>query len=288
MDDRNLYPGERRQGLFGLSLALLIAFFAGLVIMGALVRHSDRLVKLLRPPPPVSAPAPTLPGIAPPLQVLHPPPPAALPDSALAQRVRALEQHVAAIDAREAQTSGDASRAEGLLIAFAARRALDRGEPLGYLEGLLRQHFGGSDPQSVAMIIGASQRPVTLTALEDQLAGLHSALEGPAPHDGWWTEFRRQLGSLFVLRRADGPSPLPADRLARAMRALGAGQVDIALDEVAHLPAAAKAQDWMASARRYVLARTALDRIETAALLAPPSQPVPPVAPPPVQPAPAG
>jgi hypothetical protein len=41
------------------------------------------------------------------------------------------------------------------------------------------------------------------------------------------------------------------------------------------MPGAARAIDWLGQARRYMLARNALDRIESAALLKPPPAPAP-------------
>jgi len=86
---------------------------------------------------------------------------------------------------------------------------------------------------------------------------------------------KQELSSLFVVRKADQPSNIPADRLSRAEHALEQGQVDSAAAEVARLPGAARANDWLGQARRYVLARNALDRIETEALLTPAPKPAP-------------
>jgi len=66
---------------------------------------------------------------------------------------------------------------------------------------------------------------------------------------------------------------LPNDRLARAHRALDAGQVEAALAEVAHMPGAASADAWIKAARSYVGARQALDLLETAAVQGQASRP---------------
>ena len=87
-----------------------------------------------------------------------------------------------------------------------------------------------------------------------------------AATDGWLTSFRRELGNLIVLHRADTPSPLPADRLTRARRMLQMGQVEAALAEVARMPGAAQGGRWISAARRYIGARQALDTIETVAI----------------------
>jgi thioredoxin-like negative regulator of GroEL len=68
---------------------------------------------------------------------------------------------------------------------------------------------------------------------------------------------------------------MPTDRLARARRLLEAGQVEAARAEVARLPGAAQAGNWMAAARRYVVARQALDVIENTALIGQAGQPQP-------------
>ena len=73
----------------------------------------------------------------------------------------------------------------------------------------------------------------------------------------------------------------------RARRSLESGQVTVALAEILRLPARDNAADWIAKARRYILARQALDTIETAALVDPhaPQAPVRPALPAPVTPA---
>ena len=79
-------------------------------------------------------------------------------------------------------------------------------------------------------------------------------------------------------RPAVATSPEPRERLRRANQWLEGGEVAPALAEILRLPGHAYAGDWVAKARRYVLARRALDTIETAALLEPraaPSVPAP-------------
>ena len=70
-------------------------------------------------------------------------------DPEVSRRVSALEQRMSEIDVQSRSAVGNADRAEGLLVAFAARRALDRGVGLGFLEGLLRQRFGQSQPRGL-------------------------------------------------------------------------------------------------------------------------------------------
>jgi hypothetical protein len=196
-------------------------------------------------------------------------------DPELQRRVAQLEQRLAAIGNVTRTAVGSADRAEGLLVAFAARRALDRGVPLGYIEGLLRQRFGNSQPQAVGMIITAARNPVTLEELREGLREVGPAMAGAPPNQGWWRALRNELGTLITVRREGTPSTVPADRLRRAQQRLETGQVDVALAEVLRLPGRENGAEWIQAARRYVLARRALDLIETAALLDPQNPPQP-------------
>jgi hypothetical protein len=187
----------------------------------------------------------------------------------LARRVAELERRIERISTRAGAAAGNADRAEGLLVAFAARRALDRGVALGYIEGLLRERFGRSAPEAVARVIAASQQPVTLDGLQSRLTELEPALIGMGEDESWWDAARREFSELFVLRQEGTPSPAPRQRFQRARDKLAAGQVDTALAEVLRLPGRAAAEQWIADARRYIAARNALDRIETIALMEP-------------------
>ncbi len=186
-------------------------------------------------------------------------------------RVAGLEARLAQIDAQAANASNNAARAEGLLIAFAARRAIDRGVGLGYLEGQLRDRFAAAQPRAVAAIISAAQAPVTLDGLRQQFDVLAPTLAGSGPDESWGSIVQRTMGSLFIVRKATTPSPAPDDRVARAMLALDGGQVDGALAEIARLPGRSAATDWMAASRRYIEAHRALDILEAAALTSPQS-----------------
>lgn len=187
----------------------------------------------------------------------------------LTERVAELEQRIDRVTVRAAGAAGNADRAEGLLVAFAARRALDRGVALGYIEGLLRDRFGRAAPEAVARVIAASQQPVTLDGLQSRLNELEPALIGGGENEGWWQAFTREMSELIVVRQEGTPSPAPRQRLERARQKLAAGQVDTALAEVVRLPGREEAAQWIADARRYVAARNALDRIETIALMEP-------------------
>jgi hypothetical protein len=212
-------------------------------------------------------------GVAPrqPIQavVQAPAPVAAVPPlpSVDAARIAALETRLGAIERQTQATAGSAGRADALLIAFAARRAIDRGVALGYLEPLLIQRFGENHQAAVATIVTASRDPVRLDRLTADYAALGTSLRGGGPEESWWTGFRRELGTIVSIHRNDTPSPQPQARFDRALARLKSGEVDQALAETMRMPGAANAGPWIARARRYVAAHRALDEIESAALL---------------------
>ena len=282
LDPEPLDAARPKRPLLPLVALPLVAFLLGLVAMGWLLSRWDGGAKLLgvAPEPP--------PAVAQPLQTVAVEPEPAQPESEagdeeperlvidpeITRRVNRLEERLGALDTQSREAVGNADRAEGLLVAFAARRALDRGVPLGYIEGLLAQRFGERHKQSVATIITASRDPVTLRALQEGLQEIGPQLIGGGTEQSWWTGLKNELGGLITIRKAGTQSTVPAERLRRATRRLEAGEVDVALVEVHRLPGNAKAADWLAKARRYVMARRALDAIETAALLEP-RNPVP-------------
>jgi hypothetical protein len=271
---------SKRRSLLSMLLLPLLAFIGGLVLMGWLLTRWDAAAAYLgirpaappvqravpvRIPAPVPAPSPTPTGAAQTQRLVI--------DPETTRRVNQLEQRVLEISQQSQAAAGNADRAEGLLVAFAARRALDRGVTLGYIEGLLRQRFGDSQRQAVGTIITAARQPVTLEELQTGLQEVGPQLIGGGPDQDWWTALRAELGELINIRKGGTPSTLPAERLQRAKRRLDAGQVDVALAEVLRMPGQASAGDWVADARRYVAARRALDMIETAALLDPRNPP---------------
>lgn len=185
------------------------------------------------------------------------------------ERVAAMEQRLTRLDLQAQAASGNAARAEGLLIAFATRRALERGAPLGYLADQLTLRFGDARPNAVRTVIAAAQNPVTLDQLLARLEGLAPRLaRNPQSEDAFQT-FKRELSELFVVRRESVASPQPQRRLDRARLFLESGRVDAAVAEVRNLPNAAEAGAWIADAERYAAAQRALDLIETTAILEP-------------------
>jgi outer membrane murein-binding lipoprotein Lpp len=187
-------------------------------------------------------------------------------EAALSAQLDTLEERTAGVGADAQAAAGNAARAEGMLVAFAARRALDRGVGLGYLEERLRYRFGVSQPGAVSTIVQAAREPVTLDDLRGGLDTIGPDLVTGGLQGGIVTSFRRELANLVSLHRAGTPSPLPADRLARARRLVESGRIEAALGEVARLPGAADAGRWTEAARRYIDSRHALDILEWAAL----------------------
>ncbi|WP_336962198.1 hypothetical protein [Sphingobium aquiterrae] len=183
-------------------------------------------------------------------------------------RAAELDDRLTRINVEAQAASGNAARAEGLLVAFAARRALDNGQPLGYIEGQIRLRFGQAQPRAVATIINASREPVTLVDLQADLAEIAPDLS-VSPQTDWWSALVREVDGLVTIRRTTSPSPVSDQAYQRARRLIESGRVDAALTEVERMPGHAAADRWLQMARRYREARRALDLIETAAILEP-------------------
>jgi len=191
----------------------------------------------------------------------------------LEARVAALSARLDALTVAAQAAAGNAGRSEALLVAFAARRALDRGAQLGPLEDQLRMRFGDSQPNAVAKVIETARRPVTLDQLVAGLDRLAPELTQAPAQTSLWARLRGELGSLFVIRREAAPSPAPTVMLGHARIMLESGQIGDAIDEVARLPGASGAGDWFTAAHRYDEARRALDVLESVAMLDRPAGP---------------
>lgn len=254
-----------RPGLGMIGLGLVLAFLAGLAVAAFVGPRQGWFAPRQTPAPaaPPSAPAGT-PAASPipDLALL------AAREAALSAQLGALEARLPAITADAAGAGARAERAEALLVASAARRLLDRGMPLGRVEGRLRLLFGAGNSRAVDTVIQAARTPVTLEDLRLAFDAIAPELRSGGS-GGVFPALRRELSTLVVLRRSSAPSPLPAERAARARRLLDSGQVEAALAEARTLPGAARAGNWMAAARRYVAARRALDALEDAAIAAP-------------------
>jgi hypothetical protein len=253
----------------GWGARLLIALV--LILSGAAAAvwglgHYQPAARLLGIVPPAQQPA----MLTPKPLATNPPPPRpeqAPPPAADDARIAALEQRLAEVENATQKAQGSAGRADALVVAFAARRAIDRGVALGYLENLLIDRFGPQHQAAVATIITASHQPVRLEDLVSEYEGLGTELRRGGPQDSWWTNFKREFGSLVEIHRAERPAVNPEARYNRALQRLSSGDVDQALAETMRLPGAGRAGDWIQKARRYVAAHRALDEIESAALL---------------------
>lgn len=272
MSDETLAPQPRLPWWRSASLIGTIAFTAGIGVSIGAVGLAGGFSPREAAPAPLPAPASTqtVPALPPGTDLAT----LAARETMLAGKLDQIELRIRDSDASSRNAATYATRAERILVAFATRRAIERGQPLGPLEGQLKQRFGERNGESVAAILRAAAQPVTLEDLRLALDTLAVRLAND-PNDSLWNRVRRMLGNLVVLRQADTPSPLPAERLRRARRALDRGDVEAALAEVAHMPGVSSAESWTAAARRYVAARIALTDIERAAMDAP----APPAAP---------
>lgn len=283
-ETRATAPGQRKpRSLRSLLLLFSLAFLAGIGAMGwGLSRWDGARQWLFGTSPAEKAPAlSSLPG---PKAVQLPAPVVSTPD--LTARIADAEARLAKVEAAGAAAGGgNSTRAEALLVSFAARRAIDRGIGLGYIEGLLTQRFGATQPRAVAAIIAAARQPVTLEQLQGRLDAAAPALAGDGPDEDWWSEFKHGLSGVFVVRQAGTVPVDPQSRVDRASRMVEEGRVDLALAEIARLPNRDKASDWMVMARRYVESHRALDLLEAAAITSE-ERPEPPVPVAPANPAP--
>lgn len=255
-------PAHQSGRAKGFLAIAVLAFLGGLALAGWLVwngQFARYLPKRMAEPAPAAVvqPAPT--AVA----------PEASPLTTVEARVAMLEQRLATIDTRADAASGNAARAEALLITFAARRLIDRGQPLGYLEGQLQLRFGNAQPNAVQTLINASTRPVTLDQLLAQFDAAAPRLAAVPDNLDAWSRVKRELAGLVVIRKQATPSPAPARRAERVRLLLASGRVEDAVAEVQRMPGASAASEWIELARRYGAAQQALDLIETTAMLEP-------------------
>jgi len=242
-----------------IALCLLISGAAAAVWTLA---HSDRAARLLGISHTVAVPVPA--------QVQ---PAAAIPQAAAntkpdEQRIAQLENRLSRVENATQRVEGSAGRADALLVAFAARRAIDRGVALGYLEPLLVERFGRAHPSAISTIITSSRAPVRLEELISDYEALGPVLRSGDANQSWLSGVKRELASLIEVRHQGRASEKPDARYERAAAKLDAGEVGDALAETMRMPAANRAGPWIEKARRYVATHRALDEVESAALLA--------------------
>lgn len=275
-------PPRRRSGKAFL-LVFLLAFLLGGGAIGWLAM-SGRLDSILPQAVATSAPLGAIDRQGAPAL----PPPAndsAAQLAAAEARADSLTQQLAELETRTHGAAGTAAHAENLLVAVAARRQIERGMMLGYLEDELKNRFGALRPEAVQTVLEASRRPVSLAGLAARLERLDASAGSSQQLDGW-SRFRREMSELFVIRREDMPRATPSQRIDRARLLLGEGRIDKAIEQVAHLPGASGARGWVEDAQRYARTQRALDLIEESALTPPAPPPVPSAAQPAIGPTP--
>lgn len=190
-------------------------------------------------------------------------------------QVNELQSQVGALGVRvEGAVTGaaqDAQTAQSVMLAAAARRAIETGQALGPLEPPLRARFGQSYPGPVEALVATSARPVTLTRLQQDFGRIEGALASdPAAASDWWASVKSAIDSIASVRRAGEAHVDPAAQTALAAQRLANGDVAGAAAILARLPPSPAATGWLADARRYRAAQAAIAQIEAAAL-APPS-----------------
>lgn len=266
--------GSRSRG--GVFFVAFIAFLLG----GALVvwAAQDGLLNKLLPQrteeqaqdqqQPAAEPAPT-PARALPAATAPASPEQLSSLSSVEGRLALLEDRLSRIDFQTDAASGNAARAEGLLIAFAARRMVDRGEPLSYVADQLRLRFTNAQPRAVQTVIEFSKNPVTIDELSARLEALSPELSENQSNESLWQKARREISALFVVRRESSTLLTPTARIDRARLMLTARRMGNAISEVERLPNAQAAQTWIADARRFQDVQDALNLLETTAMLEP-------------------
>ncbi|MDE2595816.1 MAG: hypothetical protein KGL44_02950 [Sphingomonadales bacterium] len=284
MQEDFVTPGRaaapKPRSLRGVMLGVLFAFLIGAGTVGwlawrdgydfgtGLLRKSAQPDRALA----VAAPGAATPPATATMAAQGTPAPLAVSDAtqvAVDARIADLEGKLTRLELQAQAAAGNTARAEGLLVAFAARRATERGAPLGMLEDQLKLRFGDAQPNAVATVIAMAHEPVTLSGLDAQLLGLAPQIVGAPAGESGWSRVRREVTGLFIIRRDPAPATAPQDRVERARLLLREGRVDDAVNLVRQLPGSARAGGWMAAATRYADAQRALDQIETAALLEP-------------------
>ncbi|MES2443534.1 MAG: hypothetical protein V4574_11955 [Pseudomonadota bacterium] len=257
---------EPSRGLSPLTRSIAIgagAFFAGVAGTAGVLWLNAGAAPAPAPPAvvtaqPQAAPAPALPP-ATDVATLS------AREAMLAGRLDLLETRLRDADGSARAASSYASQAERLMIAFAARRAIERGEALGPLGPQLRRRFGEAHGEAVSTIAQAATQRVLLEDLRVSLEAIGPRLMA-TPDASLWSRLRGLFGDLVVLRRVGTDDPRPAARLQAVREKLAKGNVEAALAEVARMPGAANAESWVTAAKQYIAARNALAEIELAAM----------------------
>jgi hypothetical protein len=256
-------PAKKPRSLRSLLLMIGLAFVAGISVMAWGLSHWEAgrawlFGQAAGSAVPAISYTPQVAATAPDALPVH-------PVTDVSARVTALEARLARVEANGG-ADGGSFQSEGLLLTFAARRALERGNGLGTLEGLLSQRFEARQPGAIATVIAAGRQPVTLEQLRKGFEAAIPALTGKGTDAGWWQSFTGAMSGLITFRNANEPTTDPAIAVAHAAQLLEQGRVDLAVAAVSRLPDAPKAASWTEAARRYLAADRALDVLEDAAI----------------------
>src|SRR4029078_3085652 len=146
--------GTRGMGCGGRLIVALVLVLAGAAAAVWTLAHYQSAAQTLGVVPP-----PPQPVVAAPTPAVAPQPPAASARGGTA-RIAALEQRLSGVENATERDAGLAGRADARVVAFAARRAIDRGVALGYLENLLVDRLGAQHPAAAATSITSARRAV--------------------------------------------------------------------------------------------------------------------------------
>lgn len=271
--DYDQLPTDGRQGIGFRTLLVIaiIAFIGGIILTGWLATHYDLFAQGERDVSRISDGSPA--AIS---EEIQPAQQETAQDNAsargrgngLTMRVAELENRLSRINVQAQAASGNAARAEGLLVAFATRRAIEQGRPLGYLDQQLQVRFGRAQPDAVRTIRAFAANPVRLEQLQSRLDEVGDQLR-TGSNAGFFGEVSREFSELFLIRKQGTPSTSSAAQLRRAQRFAATGNVQAAISEVEKLPGAGVAQRWVADAKRYQAAQDALEAMEMSAIFEP-------------------
>src|SRR3546814_20484518 len=78
---------------------------------------------------------------------------------------------------------------------------------------MLRERFGGTQPQAVAALIAASQQPVTLSQLQAGLQTIEPQLQHAAQGGNWWSELSSDIAGLILFKRESEPVIQPVAQM---------------------------------------------------------------------------
>ena len=190
-------------------------------------------------------------------------------DQLINERVDSLDNRLAQIDSQAQQLSGNATRTEAMLIAFAARRAIDSGSRLGYIKNQLQTRFINSNADDVKVIIEAGDNPVRLSALQNQLENGARFLLQSDDDKSTWDVIKKEISELIIIRPANSRPSQTEQRLAQIKMDLNNRDVKNAISKMEEMPGAINAREWISYARRYIKVQEALDAIEKTAILLP-------------------